>query len=110
MLQEATQTDAAASRFADPDQLSLAAIRSAIPADTLLVEYFRVRDRILVCLVRAGNTRDSSRHVGKPGGRVLRLLQFQLSKFRLDPQVSRDLQGFAGAVHPGALDGALSTN
>ncbi|HEY3119375.1 MAG TPA: CHAT domain-containing protein [Vicinamibacteria bacterium] len=62
-----------------PVSLSLKAIRKALPADTMLVEYFRVGDRLVAFLV----TRQTLEVVPvAPLARVqnpLRLLQFQLS-------------------------------
>ena len=63
-----------------------ATIRSAIPADTLLVEYFRVRDRILVCLLGPETLEILPVTLEARVAEFLRLLQFQLSKFRLNPQ------------------------
>ncbi len=51
VLQEATETDATQAGLQTPSHVPLATIRAAIPADTLIVEYFRVRDRILVCVL-----------------------------------------------------------
>jgi len=69
--------------------IGLAAIRESLPKDAVLVEFYRVRDTFYVCLL----TRDSLKIV--PAGaapnlrRVLQLLRFQLSKFRLGPQYAR---------------------
>ncbi len=86
MLQEATPADAEQAGLQTPTNLPIPDLRSALPPDTLLIEYFRVQDRILVCLL-SHDTLDivpitlESRVAG-----FLRLLQFQLSKFRLNPQ------------------------
>ncbi len=66
--------------------IDLDAIRSALPEEAMLVEFYRAGETFQVCLV--------SRRVLKivPLGRVadlrraMQLLRFQLSKFRLDPQ------------------------
>ena len=64
-------------------------IRASLPRDALLLEYYCVRDRFHACLL----TRDSLKIV--PVGsasdlrRVLQLLRFQLSKFRLGPDYAR---------------------
>uniref|UniRef100_Q021G2 Tetratricopeptide TPR_4 n=1 Tax=Solibacter usitatus (strain Ellin6076) TaxID=234267 RepID=Q021G2_SOLUE len=77
--------------------IPLETIRAALPADALLVEYYRVGDRFHVCLL----SRDSIRIV--PVGsashlrRVLQLLRFQLSKFRLGPD-------YVSAFHDQLLD------
>ena len=86
MLQEATQADAEQAGLQTPTNLSLDAIRSAIPADTLLVEYFRVRDRILVCVLGPETLEILPVTLEARVAEFLRLLQFQLSKFRLSPQ------------------------
>ena len=64
----------------------MASIRATIPADTLLVEYFRVRDRILVCLLGPQTLEILPVTLETRVANVLRLLQFQLSKFHLNPQ------------------------
>src|SRR6266576_2078680 len=65
---------------------SLEQIRAALPADTALVEYFRIQDRTLACVV----TRDQLHMVPvtlhSRIQKLLQLLQFQMSKFRLNPQ------------------------
>ena len=65
---------------------SLEQIRAALPADTALVEYFRMQDRTLACVL----TRDQLHMVPvtlhSRIQKLLQLLQFQMSKFRLNPQ------------------------
>ena len=56
MLQEATPADAEEAGLQTPTNLPIAALRSALPPDTLLIEYFRVKDRILACLLGTGNS------------------------------------------------------
>ena len=70
--------------------VDLDSIRSVLPDDAMLLQYYRVQDTFLACLL----TRRSLEIV--PAGsasevrRVLQLLRFQLSKFRLGPDyVSR---------------------
>jgi len=66
--------------------ISLEQIRAALPADTTLVEYFRMQDRTLACVL----TRDQLHMVPvtlhSRIQKLLQLLQFQMSKFRLSPQ------------------------
>ena len=86
MLQEASETDADQAGLQTPSHLPLESIRAAIPPDSMVVEYFCARDRILVCLL-GHETLDIFPIT--PESRVtsvLRLLQFQLSKFRFDPK------------------------
>jgi CHAT domain-containing protein/tetratricopeptide (TPR) repeat protein len=66
--------------------VDLDAIRGTLPADAMMLQYYRVKDTFHACLL----TRDSLKIV--PVGsaselrRVLQLLRFQLSKFRLGPE------------------------
>ena len=83
-LQEANETDASQAGLQTPVQISFADIRSAIPPDSLLVEYFKIRDRFLVCLLGRDTFEISSVTLESRITDVLRLFQFQLSKFRLD--------------------------
>ena len=86
MLQEATEADAEQAGLQTPTHLPVDTIRTAIPDDTLLVEYFRVRDRILVCLLGKKTLEILPVTLETRVAGFLRLLQFQLSKFRLDRQ------------------------
>jgi len=75
-----------------PRAVSLARLRDAIGEKAALVEYFRVRDRVLATVI----TEDSLQVT--PVGSIarvdaaLRLLQFQLSKFRLSATYVRQFQ------------------
>jgi CHAT domain-containing protein/predicted negative regulator of RcsB-dependent stress response len=86
MLQEASDTDAAQAGLQKPSHVPIATIREAIPEDTLLIEYFRVRDRILLCLLGPQTLEIIPVTLESRVAGLLRLLQFQLSKFRLNPQ------------------------
>ncbi len=86
MLQEATPADAEQAGLQTPTNLPIAAIRSALPPDTLLVEYFRVKDRVLVCLLGQETLEMVPVTLETRVTGILRLLQFQLSKFRLNAQ------------------------
>lgn len=85
VLQEATDTDATQAGLQTPSHVPLVTIRAAIPADTLLVEYFRVRDRILVCVLGRESVEILPVTLETRVASLLSLLQFQLSKFHLDP-------------------------
>ena len=64
--------------------MPLEEIRAALPADTALVEYFRIQERTVACVL----TRDDSHRSCDGGTRIqklLQLLQLQMSKFRLHP-------------------------
>jgi CHAT domain-containing protein len=86
MLHEATDTDAVQAGLQTPSHVAIAAIRATIPPDTLVIEYFRVRDRILVCLLGRETLEILPVTLETRVAGFLRLLQFQLSKFRLNPQ------------------------
>jgi CHAT domain-containing protein len=86
VLHDASATDATEAGLQMPSHVPISTIRAAIPPDTLLVEYFRVRDRILVCLLGRETLEIVPVTVESRVGGLLRLLQFQLSKFRLNPQ------------------------
>ncbi len=86
VLQDATATDATEAGLQMPSHVPISTIRAAMPPDTLLVEYFQVRDRILVCLLGRETLEILPVTLQTRVASLLRLLQFQLSKFRLNPQ------------------------
>ncbi len=86
MLREATDEDALQAGVQTPSHVPIAAIRAAIPPDTLLVEYFQVHGRVLACLLGPETLEIVAITLETKAASLLRLLQFQLSKFRLDPQ------------------------
>jgi len=81
---DGTMTDFAALQNAGT--VSLAAIRSTVPADTILLEYYEARDTFYACVL----SREELKIVPlTPVSRVrnlTRLLNFQLGKFRLGPE------------------------
>jgi len=86
ILQEATDADAEQAGLQRPSHVPIDTIRDAIPADTLLIEYFFLRDRILVCLLGPRTLEIVPVTLEARVANLLRLLQFQLSKFRLNPE------------------------
>lgn len=92
ILREATETDANQAGLQMPSHVPIATIRDAIPSGTLLVEYFRVRDRILVCLLGEGKIEILPATLESRIAGLLRLLQFQLSKFHLTPEYVESFQ------------------
>ena len=96
ILHDATDADAAQAGLQMPSHVPIATIRAAIPDDTLLVEYFQVRDRILLCLLGRETLEIIPVTLHPRVAGLLRLLQFQLSKFRLGPQ-------YIEAVHDSLL-------
>jgi CHAT domain-containing protein len=97
-LQDATEADATQAGLQMPSHVSIATIRAAIPPDTLLVEYFRVRDRILACVLGPDTLEICPVTLETRVSNLLRLLQFQLSKFRLNPE-------YLAAVHDSLVQG-----
>jgi CHAT domain-containing protein len=85
MLHEASDSDAEQAGLQRPTSVPIPSIRASIPPGTLLVEYFRVRDRILVCLLGRDSLQIMPLTLESRVSNCLRLLQFQLSKFRLAP-------------------------
>lgn len=63
--------------------LALDEIRAAIRPDTLLIEFFQTGDRILACILGRDRLHIVPVTLASRIANVLRLLQFQLSKFRL---------------------------
>src|SRR5713101_5188959 len=76
--QEATAAEMSDAGLQAPSTVSLDEIRAALSTDTVLVEYYCVQDRVIACVL----DRDDL-HIFPV---TLQSLQFQLSKFRLDPQ------------------------
>ncbi len=65
--------------------VALDLIRSMIPADALFVEYYQARDMLFACLVNRKRLEIVPLAEVSQVRSLLRLLQFQLSKFRLGP-------------------------
>jgi CHAT domain-containing protein len=85
-LQEATDLEATQAGFQRAITLSVEQIQSALPQDTTVIEYFCVQDRVLACILNRKELQIVSVTLQSRIQKLLQLLQFQLSKFRLDPQ------------------------
>src|SRR5690349_307632 len=83
VLQESTISGAGASGMESGKSLSIEEIRAAITQETLIIEYFQTGDRILACLLGRDHLQIVPVTLASRISNVLRLLQFQLSKFRL---------------------------
>ncbi|MBV9145254.1 MAG: CHAT domain-containing protein [Acidobacteria bacterium] len=92
VLQESNLSSSPSSGMHAGQPVSIEEIRSAITPETLVIEFFQTGDRILACLL----TRDSLHIVpvtlASRIQNVLRLLQFQLSKFRLGNDYAQAFQ------------------
>jgi CHAT domain-containing protein len=85
-LHEATLDEATQAGLQLPRAVSLEKIRSLLPVDTALVEYFRIQDRDVACVVTRDELQIRPVTVESRVKKTLQLFQFQLAKFRLDPQ------------------------
>jgi CHAT domain-containing protein/Tfp pilus assembly protein PilF len=72
--------------------IDLETIRSALPEDAMLLEYYRAGDTFYVCLLSRGALKIVELGPAPALRRVLQLLRFQLSKFRLGPEYVRTFE------------------
>ncbi len=91
-LKEATVAEAHEAGMQVASTISLEQIRASLAPDTALVEYFRVQDRILACVVRREELQIVPVTVQARIQKLLQLLQLQMSKFRLSAEY---LQAFS---------------
>jgi CHAT domain-containing protein len=82
-LRELSITDASQSDLHAPSACSLETIRAALPANTTIVEFFQVNDRIVLCLVDHDRVEMAPVSLASRLSSTVRMLQFQFSKFRL---------------------------
>ena len=82
-VRELTLTGAPQSDLLAPSVYSLDAIRAALPADTTLVEFFTIEDRIILCLVDRDRVEMAPVSLMSRMASQIHMLQFQFSKFRL---------------------------
>jgi CHAT domain-containing protein len=85
-VKEATVAEANEAGVQLSSTMSLEEIRSVLPADTALVEFFCTHDRSVVCVLTHDNLYVAPVTLQSRIQKLLQLLQFQMSKFRLDPQ------------------------
>ncbi len=85
-LKEATAAETHEAGLELAAAVSLEEIRSALPADTTLVEFFCAKDRYLACVLTRDELQITPVTVPPRIQKLLQLLQFQMSKFRLDPK------------------------
>lgn len=91
-LREATLDEASQAGLQMPSAVPLEKIRSVLPADTALVEYFRIQDRDIACVLTRDDLHIRPVTVESRVKKTLQLFQFQLAKFRLDPQYVADFE------------------
>ncbi len=83
VLQEASLSEATDAGVPLPTNLPLAEIRAALPPHTALIEYFTVHDRIVGAVLTRDALHMSAVTLTSRVASLLRLWQFQISKFRL---------------------------
>ncbi len=106
-LREATLDEASQAGLQLPTAVSLEKLRSLLPADTALVEYFRIRDRDVACVLTRDELHIRPVTVESRVKKTLQLFQFQLAKFRLDTEyvatfqdsMLRSTQGHLGSLY-----------
>jgi CHAT domain-containing protein len=72
--------------------IDLDAIRSAVPADATLLQYYRVGDTFQACLLTRNSLKIQPLGSASHLRRALQLLRFQLSKFRLGEDYVRTFE------------------
>jgi CHAT domain-containing protein/tetratricopeptide (TPR) repeat protein len=82
-LRELSVTDASQSDLHAPSASSLETIRAALPANTTIVEFFQVNDRMVLCLIDHDRVEMAPVSLASRLASAVRMLQFQFSKFRL---------------------------
>ncbi len=91
-LKDASVVEAGQAGFQTSFAVSLEEVREAIPRDTVLLEYFSIQDRYVACAVSREAIEVRPVTVHSRVRKLLQLLQFQLSKFRLDPKYVETFQ------------------
>jgi len=92
VLRELPPAEAEASGIGPAEPVSLDSVREALGPNTTLLEYFRVRDRILAAIVSEDGVEVVSVTRAPRVAQILHMLQFQLSKFRLGPEYVQEFQ------------------
>lgn len=83
VLRDVAASDNRESQLHAPRILSVEEIRAALPFDAVLVEFFQTHDRIVVCVLDHDRLDVTPIALMSDVSAHVRLLQFQLSKFRL---------------------------
>jgi CHAT domain-containing protein len=95
----AQQTPAADFSLQAVAAVDLEQLRAALPEDAALVEYFRARDHLLAAVLTRDHLEITALTPVSRALNLLRLLQFQFSKFRLGPAyISRFYQSLLQAT------------
>ena len=100
-LKDASVVEANQAGFQASLAVSLEEVREAIPRDTVLLEYFSVQERYVACAISRDAIEIRPVTVHSRVKKLVQLLQFQLSKFRLDP-------GYVTTFQDSLLESTLS--
>lgn len=92
VLRELPAADAEAAGLPPTEPVSLDALRKILGLEVTLVEYFRVRERILAAILSARGLEIVPVTLAPRVAQSLRMLQFQFSKFRLGADYSRQFE------------------
>jgi CHAT domain-containing protein/tetratricopeptide (TPR) repeat protein len=83
-----------------PQKISLQAIRASLPLGTTLLEYFTVGDRVIACVLEKETLEIVGVTLSPRVVQQIRLLQFQISKFRLGRKYVESLEpSLQQAIH-----------
>lgn len=74
-----------------PQKISLQTIRASLPPEATLVEYFTIGDRVIACVVDRETIEIVGVTLHSRVVHLLRMLQFQISKFRLGKEYVESL-------------------
>ena len=91
-LRELPESEAEYASLHTPSTAPVERIREALPPGAVLLEYFRVRDRILAAVLTRDSLDISPVTLVSRVTERLRLLRFQLSKFRLGEEYVRSFR------------------
>lgn len=86
LLRELPAAEADRTGISIAQPVSLDAVRASLGPDTTLIEYFRVDEQIVAAMVTAHSLHVAPVAAASRVNDLARLLLFQISKFRLDPQ------------------------
>ena len=76
-----------------PQKISLSGIQTALPVGTTLLEYFTVGDRVIACSLDKESLAMTGVTLSSRVVQLLRMLQFQISKFHLGTKYVESLSG-----------------
>ena len=91
-VQEASAAELTSAGMHAPANVSLERIRATLPPDTALIEFFCIQERYIACILKENDLQICPVTLQSRVKKLLQLLQFQLSKFRLDPQYVNTFQ------------------